>query len=409
MRVSDANTVQAINTNGRCDLEVADIFRRYGEQYRSLHKLTPKQHGVMFDIEHCRTHHFGYHMDVCDACGWKDQSHNSCRNRHCPKCQGIASRKWVTAREANLLPVPYHHSIFTLPHVINPLVPFNKELLYDFIFDSAAESLLQFGRDPKWLGAEIGFYGILHSWGGKLWSHLHIHFIVPAGGIDSQGRWVEPRYKGKFLFPVQALSLVFRGKFIEKLKHAYDQGLLIFPDSHRHLTDSGRFENYVNALVGRNWNVHVKPSFATPEKVVRYIGRYTHRIAISNNRLIKLENDRVHFKFKNYRNNGCWEETSLTAMDFIGRFLMHVLPEGFHKIRHYGFLANGRCKIMVEKIRRQLVQDPSSEPEKIEHSGHPCPECGNGIMRVFLTVTRYFTTFHPAWRMVHMRPQAGSS
>ena len=218
MKTSVAKRAPEHGSNGRCNLEVADIFQRYSEQYRSEHKLTPKQHAAMFDIEHCRTSYFGYHVDVCDQCNWLDHSYNSCRNRHCPKCQGIAQRKWVAARMANILPVPYFHTVFTLPHIINPLVPFNKELLYEAIFDCASQTLLQFGQDPKWLGATIGFYGILHSWGGKLWSHLHIHFVVPAGGVDSQGRWVEPKYKGRFLFPVQAVSQVFRGKFIQRLK-----------------------------------------------------------------------------------------------------------------------------------------------------------------------------------------------
>jgi hypothetical protein len=187
---------------------VADIFRRYGAQYRSEHKLTSKQQAAMFDIEPCRTSHFGYHVDACDACNWVEHSHNSCRNRNCPKCQGIARRKWVAARLGDLLPVPYYHTIFTLPHVINPLVPFNKKLLYEMIFDSVPETLLQFGRDPKWLGAMIGFFGILHSWGGKLRRHLHIHLIVPTGGVDDNGQWVEPKYKGRFPFPVRAVSEV---------------------------------------------------------------------------------------------------------------------------------------------------------------------------------------------------------
>jgi hypothetical protein len=379
---------------------VADIFRRYGAQYRSEHKLTPKQQAAMFDIEHCRTSHFGYHVDACDACGWSDHSHNSCRNRNCPKCQGIARRKWVAARLDDLLPVPYYHTIFTLPHMINPLVPFNKELLYEMIFDSVSETLLQFGRDPKWLGAMIGFFGILHSWGGKLWSHLHIHLIVPAGGVDDNGRWIEPKYKGRFLFPVRAVSEVYRGKFVEKLKRAYRQGQLTLPTGHRHLSDPNRFERFIDALVGRNWDVHIKRPFSTPERVVRYIGRYTHKIAISNHRLIKIEDDRVHFNFKNYRNNGRWEPTALTAQEFISRFLTHVLPEGFHKIRHYGFLANGRCKAMVAKIRAQLDQASSGRPPAIQVLGHPCPRCAKGTMHAMVIVTRLFAIIKPDYRLL---------
>jgi hypothetical protein len=379
---------------------VADIFRRYGAQYRSEHKLTPKQQAAMFDIEHCRTSYFGYHVDACDACGWVDHSHNSCRNRNCPKCQGIARRKWVAARMADLLPVPYHHTIFTLPHVINPLVPFNKELLYEMIFDCASQTMLQFGRDPKWLGAMIGFFGILHSWGGKLWSHLHVHFIVPAGGLDAKGQWVEPKYKGRFLFPVRAVSQVYRGKFIERLKSAYFDGRLVLPDGYRHLADPKRFERFIDALVGRNWNVHIKRTFCSPERVVRYIGRYTHKIAISNNRLTKIEDDRVHFSFKNYRNQSRWEQTSLTAHEFIARFLTHVLPEGFHKIRHYGFLANGRCKAMVSKIRAQKAPGGCEPPSAPNVPGHPCPRCATGTMQPMVIFTRLFAIIKPGYRLI---------
>ena len=223
-----------------------------------------------------------------------------------------------------------------------------------------------------------------------MWNHLHIHFIVPAGGVNDQGGWVEPKYKGRFLFPVHAVSRLFRGKFIQRLKRAYYQGRLVFPDSHRHLSDPVRFERYIDALVGRDWNVNVKRPFANPEKVVRYLGRYTHKIAISNNRLIKIENDRIYFKFKNYRNKGQWEQTSLMAMDFIGRFLMHVLPTGFHKIRHYGYLANGRCKTMVKRIRDQLDQHPVV-PEETKTIGRQCIQCGIGVMlRCFNIYTVFF-------------------
>jgi len=409
LKPPSARRASTERSNGRCDLEVADIFRSYGEQYRSDHHLTPKQHAAMFDIEHCRTSYFGYHVDACDTCDFTDHSHNSCRNRNCPKCQGIAKRKWVNARLADLLPVPYYHSIFTLPHVLNPLVPFNQELFYEMIFDCASQTLLQFGRDPKWLGAQVGFYGILHSWGGKLWNHLHIHFIVPAGGVDDTGVWVAPKHKGRFLFPVCAVSEVFRGKFIQQLKRAYYGGQLVLPDGYKHLADPVRFERYIDALVGRNWNVHIKRPFSTPERVVRYIGRYTHKIAISNHRLIKVEDHRIHFQFKNYRKKGRWEPTSLTAKAFVGRFLMHVLPEGFHKIRHYGFLANGRSKVMVEKIRSQLDRTPDDEAPAIDSPGQPCPRCTTGTMQARVIFTRFFTIIKPGFRLAHMVDQYDSS
>ena len=210
-------------------------------------------------------------------------------------------------------------------------------MIYELLFDCASETLLQFGCDPKWLGALIGFYGILHTWGGKLWQHLHLHFIVSGGGLSEDGRWVTPRYKGKFIFPVRALSQVFRGKFIEGLKKAYAAGRLVLPLGLRHLKNAGQFENFVDALVARNWVVYAKRPFAGPQKVVRYIGRYTHRIAISNSRLIKIEEDRVYFHYKDSRDDGKFKQCHLKAEDFIKRFLMHVLPKGFHRIRHYGF------------------------------------------------------------------------
>ena len=369
--------------------EVADIFKRCGADYRADHKLSTKQHQVMFDIEHCRSSYFGYHVDTCDACDYTDHSYNSCRNRHCPKCQGIARRIWVNARFEDLLPIPYYHVVFTLPHLLNPLVGWNRELIYNLLFDCAAATLLQFGRDPEWLGAQIGFYGILHTWGGKLWQHLHLHFIVGGGGLNESGQWVEPKYKGKFLFPVRALSKVFRGKFIERLKEAYNTGELIIPERLDFLKDGDQFERWLDLLVARNWVVFTKSPFETPEKVIRYIGRYTHRIAISNQRLLKLDDDGVYFRYKDYRDEGQWKTACLKAEEFIRRFLMHVLPDGFHRIRHYGLFANGKCKAKVAEIRQMFNSDENvlSLPEESFHL--PCPKCKTGRMIPRLCMDRY--------------------
>jgi len=373
-------------------LEVADIFRKYGDHYRTSHKLSGKQHAVMSDIEHCRRSYFGYHVDICDHCGHKDRFANSCRNRHCPKCQGIAQRRWVNTRLEDLLPIAYYHVTFTLPHMLNPLIGYNRELIYDLLFDCASETLLQFGRDPKWLGALIGFYGILHTWGGKLWQHLHLHFIVSGGGLSEDGRWVTPKYKGKFIFPVRALSMVFRGKFIEGLKNAYANGRLVLPTGLRHLKNAGQFESFVDALVARNWVVYAKRPFAGPEKVVRYIGRYTHRIAISNSRLTKIEDEQVFFNYKDYRDDGKWKQCHLMAEDFIKRFLMHVLPKGFHRIRHYGFLSNGRSKAKVAQIRKLLSNenDLNQLKQKVieDHAGVICPVCAKGRLIPIMIVHR---------------------
>ncbi len=373
--------------------EVADIFRLYGADYRAGQKLSEKQYQVMFDIEHCRRSYFGYHIDTCDACDYTDRHYNSCRNRHCPKCQGIARRIWVNARLEDLLPIPYYHVVFTLPHLLNPLVGWNRELIYNLLFDCAAETLLQFGGDPKWLGAQIGFYGILHSWGGKLWQHLHLHFIVSGGGLTEDNRWVEAKHKGKFIFPVSALSKVFRGKFVAGLKHAYLKGLLVLPDGLKHLSARNRFEEWMDALVARNWVVYAKPPFKTPEKVVRYIGRYTHKVAISNQRIISIDKGIVRFAYKDYKDRGRIKECKLRAPEFIKRFLMHVLPNGFHRIRHYGLFANGKCKANVAQIREELGSENEVVPLRKDqltedHTGIRCPVCKKGRLTPIMVVHR---------------------
>lgn len=373
----------------RAKHELADIFRLYGADYRSAHRLSKKQHQVMFDIEHCRTAYFGYHIDSCDACGYSDQFYNSCRNRHCPKCQGIARRVWVNARLEDLLPIPYYHVVFTLPHLVNALVGYNRELIYNLLFDCASETLLQFGRDPKWLGALIGFYGILHTWGGKLWQHAHLHFIVAGGGLNEAGRWVTSKYKGKFLFPVFALSKVFRGKFVERFKAAYYQGALSIPDELKHLEDSDAFESWIDALVAKNWVVFAKRPFETPKRVVRYIGRYTHKVAISNPRILSIDKAGVCFQYKDYKDKGRIKETRLSGTEFIRRFLMHVLPNGFHRIRHYGLFANGRCKGKVARIRKLLEADEPGADFTAKDFRPPCPKCKTGRMIPRLCMGRY--------------------
>lgn len=354
----------------------------------------------MSNIELCRTGELGYHVDICTTCNYVEHAYNSCRDRHCPKCQGIAGRKWVQSRIDDLLPVPYYHVVFTLPHKIHSMSQYNRKSIYNLLFASASATLLQFGHDPRHLGGEIGFFGILHTWGGKLWEHLHLHFIVSGGGLTSDDRWLEPKYKGKFLFPVRALSQVFRGKFIEGLKKLHSEGELVIPPEMKHLNKANQFEKWLNILVGRNWVVYAKQPLPSPEKVIRYIGRYTHKIAISNNRLLSFADGRVEFSFKNYRKKGRWEKTVLDVDEFIRRFLMHVLPNRFHRIRHYGLLANGKCKAMVEKVRTILGKSGSvkqdatpREPERMK-----CPKCKKGEMLPIKVVTRFKTIIlRPLW------------
>jgi predicted Zn-ribbon and HTH transcriptional regulator len=376
--------------------EIADIFNLYGEEYRKNHKLTTDQLNVMYAIEHCRTEEYGFHADVCDNCGHIEKAYNSCRNRHCPKCQGIAKRKWVKARIDELLPVSYHHATFTLPNQISVLSLHNQKLIYDLLFDAASQTLLVFGDDPKWLGAKIGFYGILHTWSQTLWPHVHLHFIVTAGGLSEDGKWIEPKYKGRFLFPVKALSKVFRGKFIEGLKKAYYAGELVLPDNLK-IKDDDEFEQWIDLLVSRNWVVNSKPPFSGPEEVVRYIGRYTHRIAISNHRIISIADGQISFSYKDNKEKDkskVWKEMTLPADQFIKRFLWHVLPKRYHRIRHYGFLTNGKKKANLETIREFFEsQEEVEEFAKVitadDADGITCPKCKKGKLRPFLVTSRY--------------------
>jgi hypothetical protein len=368
--------------------EVADIFRLYANRYLISNKVSKRQASIMSAIKNCRTPALGYHLDQCDNCGHLEREYNSCRDRHCPKCQGISQKRWIEARLEDVLPVSYYHAVFTLPHLLNDLISYNPKLIYELLLSKSAETLLQFGRDQRWLGGEIGFYGVLHTWGQTLWPHVHAHYVVPAGALTDNGQWIEPKYKGKFLFPVHALSIVFRGKFIQGLKEAYHRGDIEFSGDLANFSSEDQFEKWINKLVGRNWVVYCKRPFKDAESVVRYIGRYTHRVAISNNRIIDIKDGHVLFLYKDYKvSRSKWQQISLSADEFIRRFIWHVLPKGFHKIRHFGFLANGRSKQMVETIRSQLNETRLKNPD--HESGMPkCPECETGVMLPFLVVSR---------------------
>ncbi|WP_320041466.1 IS91 family transposase [uncultured Desulfobacter sp.] len=370
---------------------VGDIFREYGPAFRASNNLHPRQHKVMYDIEHCRRGEFGTHWEICDTCGHLEKGYNSCRNRHCPGCNNIARRKWVAARIDELLPVSYHHCVFTLPDIFNPLCRFNRRVMYDLLFESASQTLLEFGENSKRLGARIGFYGILHTWGGKLWLHPHIHFIVTAGGVNTRGEWMEPKYSSTFLFPVRALSNVFRAKFLNGLITAQGQGLLKLPGDLAQFSSPDAFRQWLFHTVPRDWVVYSKPPFSGPEDVVRYIGRYTHSTAISNNRIISIEDDVVTFWFKNTRKGSRWETTTLPVMEFINRFLIHVLPKHFHRIRYYGFLANGKAGKQIASIRRALGSRIDASPETKQHieQVYRCPACGNGTMMTILVLDGY--------------------
>jgi hypothetical protein len=294
----------------------------------------------------------------------------------------------------DLLPVPYYHVVFTLPDKIFPMCLFNQQAIYGLLFDCAAETLLSFGRDAKWMGGQIGFFGILHTWGQTMWMHPHGHFIVPGGGIKENGEWVTARHKHKFLFPVRALSKVFRGKFIEGLKEAYSKGNLSFPGELEELESREGFKAWVDDLRSNEWVVYSKPPFAGAEEVVSYVGRYTHRIAISNRRIISIDKGRVVFTYKDYTDNDKTKEMDLSADEFIRRFLWHVLPSGFHKIRHYGFLANGK-KWKLKEILEYLVFEEEvslqSRDKALDEGaeGIACPVCQTGRLRPIAVISRF--------------------
>ena len=328
---------------GRPALEVADIFRSHGPAWRKQQAghLSLGQLKVMSAIEQCRTAALGGHALDCNACGHEEISYNSCRNRHCPKCQARAAQKWLAARQADLLPVEYYHVVFTLPEAIGAIAYANKAMIYRLLFDVAAETLMTIAADPKHLGAQIGATLVLHTWGSALTHHPHVHGIVPGGGISRDGEhWVACR-RGFFL-PVRVLSRLFRRRFVEELEKLHHAGKLQFFGEHERLADAAAFGRWLAAQRKREWVVYAKRPFAGPEAVLAYLARYTHRVAISNQRLVAMDDAGVTFRWKDYRAKGHTRHKTMTLdpAEFMRRFLLHVLPPGFHRIRHYGLLAN---------------------------------------------------------------------
>jgi Putative transposase/Transposase zinc-binding domain len=340
-------------------LEVADIFRRHGEAYRVANAghLDRCQLRVMAAIETCRTAALGGHVERCSKCGHTQIAFNSCRNRHCPKCQSTAARDWLAARQADLLPVEYFHVVFTVPQPIAAIAYHNKPLVYAMLFEVAVETLRTIAADPKHLGAEIGLIAVLHTWGQTLTNHPHLHCIVPGGGLSPDGtRWIACR--PGFFLPERVLSRLCRRLFLEKLIAAHRAGRLRFFGDLQHLTDPNAFAAHLEPLRRADWVVDSKRPFAGPEQVLRYLARYTHRVAISNHRLVKATDDRVTFTWKDYRHDGRVAMMKLAPDEFIRRFLLHVLPDRFQRIRHYGFLANGHRKAKLASIRQLLPPTP---------------------------------------------------
>jgi hypothetical protein len=368
---------------------VADIFHRHGEAYRRLHdgRLGRVERRVMSAIELCRTGILGGHVEGCRSCGSIRVAYNSCRNRHCPKCQGQAGREWLAARQGELLPVPYFHVVFTLPTEIAAITFQNKTALYTILFKAVAETLRTIAADPRHLGAEIGFVSVLHSWGQNQY-HPHLHCIVPGGGISPDGtRWISCR--PGFFLPVRVLSRLFRRLFLDELRACFGAGALSFFTDLAHLAEPDAFARRRAEARHLDWVVYAKPPFGGPEQVLAYLGRYTHRIAIANSRLVSMDDDRVAFRWRDYRNGGRMKIMTLDAHEFIRRFLLHTLPHGFHRIRHYGLLANGHRNAKLELCRRLLAAprradggdaEPDAAPLGAPPGAHRCPCCGGPMI-----------------------------
>lgn len=377
-------------------VELADIVRGHGAAFRAAHRLCSVQHRALRAIERCRTAALGGELRQCDACGTQRYVYHSCRNRHCPKCQTRAKEIWLAARRAELLPVPYFHLVFTLPHELNALAQGNPRALYAMLFAAASETLVEFGRNPRWLGGEIAATLVLHTWGQTLSQHLHVHALVAAGALSESGTWVRSR-RG-FLFPVKALSVVFRAKFLEALAHALGHGRLALSQGAALLGEPRAQRSLLADLRRKSWVVYAKRPFAGPEQVLDYLGRYTHRTAIGNERLVSAEVNAVRFRYKDYADGARRKVIGLEPLEFLRRFALHVLPRGFNRIRHYGVLANRNKRALLAAARTALaVPEPVRDccaPETISAFWQRlagvdiarCTHCGLGTLRLLATL-----------------------
>jgi hypothetical protein len=397
----------------RPKLELADVFRRYGQAYRQKFAalMSTAQRRVMTAIQVCRTAVLGGHVEVCDRCGHQRIWYNSCSDRHCPKCQSLARAEWIQDRQAELLETDYFHVVFTVPEEIAAIALQNKRTVYGILFRATAETLQTIAADPKHLGAQIGFFAVLHTWGQNLLHHPHLHCVIPGGGLSPDStRWISCR--PGFFLPVRVLSRLFRRLFLQHLEKAFDSGKLHWSGSLEKLADPSEFRSYLAPLKKAEWVVYAKPPFGGPQRVIDYVGRYTHRVAISNNRLLDIDNGRVRFLWKDYRHHNRQKTMTLPAEEFIRRFLVHVLPEGFQRIRYYGFLSNRQRKDKLALCRRLLempVLDPSDRQAADGQSIHTdyrdrcqtltgsslrqCPICPEGRM----ALVEVLAPICPAW------------
>ena len=396
-------------------LEVADIFRDHGPAWRKANAghVSLDQLKVMSAIESCRTAALGGHVTRCEKCSHTLIAYNSCRNRHCPKCQGAAAQEWLAAREAELLPVPYFHVVFTLPGQIADIAYQNKAVIYDLLFKASAETLVTIAADPKHLGARVGVLSVLHTWGSALTHHPHVHMIVPGGGISLDGtKWVACR--PGFFLPVRVLSRLFRRLFLDKLVAAHQAGELQLFGKLAPLTDRQAFAAYLAPLRNSEWVVYSKRPFGGPKEVLRYLARYTHRVAISNRRLIACDDNGVTFKWKDYRIEGPdrYKVMTLAINEFIRRFLIHVLPAGFHRIRNYGLLASSKRATNIARARELLavpmlpidaIKAASAEANEPQTPKHPCPCCGSPMIIIETFERGRAPRYHPTASTVAIR------
>ena len=376
--------------------EVAEIVRAHGNEFRLRHHPSVAQEAVLRHIADCRTAALGGHLDLCDACGHRRISYNSCRDRHCPKCQSLARADWLEARLERLLPSAYFHVVFTIPDEIRPLALGNKRLIFDLLFTAAAQTLKTIARDPRHLGADIGFTAVLHTWGQNVLFHPHLHCVVTGGGLSADGkRWVRGRQR--FFLPVKVLAKLFRGKFLAALQAARAAGLLRFGASTTHLADDAAWLRFRDDLYRKDWIVYAKPPFGGPRQVFAYLGRYTHRVAISNHRIVALEGSHVSFTFKDYADDGQTKTMTVAGVEFLRRFLLHVLPHGFTRIRHFGLLAGRNVTTKLQRARQLLSPDADLLPPipKISRDAPwwerlrqrtgidlmACPGCGRRLAR----------------------------
>ena len=383
------------NTNTMCvqkpSFEVADILRQYIGAYQETFTLFPDHSKIVHNLLGCRTAELGGHIERCDHCGTERISYNSCRNRHCPKCQNVTRERWLDARKAELLPVPYYHSVFTLPHDLNPIILSNRKIMLNILFKAVSQTLLAFGKNPKnRLGGKLGFIAILHTWDQRLNAHFHLHCLIPGGVLKKDGSWkpCKPRY----LFNVEALSQTFRGKFLDYMTEAYQGGKLRFPGICSPFEKPERFKQLKESLYSKNWVVYIPKPIKRPQYVLEYLGRYTHRVAISNNRIVSVRDGMVTFKYKN-RDTKKTMFCTIKAVEFIRRFLLHTLSKGFMRIRHFGFLSNRHKADNIKKLRKFLGQSAGGDKiikQSIEEMMFKltgidirlCPRCKKGKMRV---------------------------